>query len=125
MELKLHYALQSNQAAIHFGIKGAVLWETVSALFPVAVSPQITIAQLMFMAAYRPAASQPAKVVGEFLGKKTGSVSGCTKALKMYTGVVSGSFGCVSFSKLCLWDAMKFFQVDWEQKSNNIKQYNT
>lgn len=77
------------------------------------------------MAAYRPAASQPAKVAGEFLGKKTGSVSDWTKALKVYTGVDSGPFGCVSFSKLCLWDAVKFFWVDWEQKSNNIEQYDT
>lgn len=71
------------------------------------------------MVVYHPAASQPAKEAGEFLGKKTGSVSDCTKALKVYPGVVSGSFGCVSFSKLWLWDTMKFFQVDWKQKSNN------
>lgn len=106
MELELHYVFQvlslcfATKSTAHcFGSKDAVNEKLFLVPFPAAESPGSQIAQLMLMVAYHPAASHIACKVGRrVLGQENiGSVLSCAKALRVYSGVVSGSFGCVSF----------------------------
>lgn len=98
-----HYALQSNQTAVHLETKDAMFWIPCSRSYSPWMSrygSQIT--HLMLIAAYHPAASQIACRFGmRALGcEHLGSLLDCFKALRPCPVVVSDSFRCMSSWKL-------------------------